>query len=125
MLHQFAPARDRQPPGTFFIPGDLLNLQSVGRREVKNCSTEEKEQWHFAVYERVEVFRRRDIEVVPDGKKIEQVSAERHPYQFTIEAEHFAECIRNHQEPEAPGEEGLKDMLAIEAIYKAAGAPIA
>ena len=59
------------------------------------------------------------------GKKIEQVSDERHPYQFTIEAEHFADCIRNNQEPEAPGEEGLKDMLAIEAIYKAAGAPIA
>ena len=60
-----------------------------------------------------------------DGKPIELVSTEKHPYQFTLEAEHFADCIRNNKEPEAPGEEGLKDMLAIEAIYKAAGAPIA
>ena len=35
------------------------------------------------------------------------------------------DCIRNNKEPEAPGEEGLKDMLGIEAIYRAAGAPIA
>ena len=59
------------------------------------------------------------------GKPIELASTEKHPYQFTIEAEHFADCIRNNKEPEAPGEEGLKDMLAIEAIYQAAGAPIA
>jgi len=58
------------------------------------------------------------------GQRIDHVSTEKHPYQFTIEAEDFADCIRNDREPEAPGEEGLKDMLAIEAIYKAAGAPI-
>ena len=59
------------------------------------------------------------------GKQIELASAEKHPYQFKIEAEHFADCVRNNKEPATPGEEGLKDMLAIEAIYKAAGAPIA
>ncbi len=47
------------------------------------------------------------------------------PFQFTLEAEHFAHCVRSGEEPRTPGEEGLKDMLAIEAIYKAAGAPIA
>jgi predicted dehydrogenase len=56
---------------------------------------------------------------------IEQLSTGKSPYQFTLEAEHFSDCIRNDKEPESPGEEGLKDMLAIEAIYKAAGAPIA
>jgi predicted dehydrogenase len=60
-----------------------------------------------------------------DRKPIEQASTEKHPYQFKIEAEHFADCIRNNKEPATPGEEGLKDMLAIEAIYQAAGAPIA
>ena len=59
------------------------------------------------------------------GKPIDQPSTEKHPYQFTIEADLFADCIRNNQEPEAPGEEGLKDMLSIEAIYQAAGARIA
>jgi predicted dehydrogenase len=44
---------------------------------------------------------------------------------FQIEAEHFAQCIRTNTEPRTPGEEGLKDLLAIEAIYKAAGTPIA
>ena len=46
-------------------------------------------------------------------------------YQFKLEAEHFAECVRTGAEPNTPGEEGLNDMLAIEAIYKAAGTPIA
>jgi predicted dehydrogenase len=45
--------------------------------------------------------------------------------QFTAEADHFAACIRDNKTPDTPGEEGLADMLAIEAIYKAAGTPIA
>ncbi len=52
-------------------------------------------------------------------------SAGKYPFQFTLEAEHFAACIRNNTEPRSPGEEGLKDLLAIEAIYRAAGTPIA
>ena len=36
-----------------------------------------------------------------------------------------AGCIRNNKEPLTPGEEGLRDMLTIEAIYQAVGAPIA
>ena len=47
------------------------------------------------------------------------------PSQFTNEARHFVNCIRTNQEPLSDGEEGLKDMVAIEAIYKAAGTPIA
>jgi predicted dehydrogenase len=47
------------------------------------------------------------------------------PFQFVLEADHFASCIRNNTQPKTPGEEGLKDLLAIEAIYKAAGAPLA
>jgi len=56
---------------------------------------------------------------------VSEVSPARLPYQFTAEAEHFADCIRNNTEPATPGEEGLKDMIAIESIYRAAGAPIA
>jgi len=47
------------------------------------------------------------------------------PYQFTFEADHFADCIRNNTQPKTGGDEGLKDLLAMEGIYKAAGAPIA
>jgi predicted dehydrogenase len=59
------------------------------------------------------------------GQPIDQLGTGKLPFQFVLEAEHFADCIRNNREPESPGEEGLKDMLAIEAIYGAAGAPIA
>jgi len=59
------------------------------------------------------------------GKQIDIAGNGRNPYQFTIEAEHFASCIRNDREPLSPGEEGLKDLLAIESIYRAAGTPIA
>jgi len=45
-------------------------------------------------------------------------------YQFKLEAEHFAHCVRTQAEPTTPGEEGLKDLMAIESIYKAAGTPI-
>lgn len=51
--------------------------------------------------------------------------AEQAPYQFTYEADHFADAIRSNQQPPSPGEEGMADLLAMEAIYKAAGAPIA
>ncbi len=56
---------------------------------------------------------------------IDEVGTGKMPFQFTLEADHFADCVRNNKEPESPGEEGLKDMIAIEAIYRAAGAPIA
>src|SRR6478672_10035305 len=59
------------------------------------------------------------------GQRIDEQSTGKHPYVFALEANHFSDCIRNDKEPKTPGEEGLKDMIAIEAIYKAAGAPIA
>ena len=45
--------------------------------------------------------------------------------QFVAEVDHFADCVLSNRPPNTPGEEGLKDLLAIEAIYKAAGTPIA
>ena len=56
---------------------------------------------------------------------VSEVSPGKQPYQFTEEADHFADCIRNNTEPATPGEEGLKDMRVMEAIYRTAGAPIA
>ncbi len=47
------------------------------------------------------------------------------PYQFTLEADHLADCVRNNTEPKTAGDEGYKDLVAMEGIYKAAGAPIA
>jgi predicted dehydrogenase len=47
------------------------------------------------------------------------------PDQFVTEATYFADCVLRNKDPETSGEEGLKDILAVEAIYKAAGAPVA
>ena len=43
------------------------------------------------------------------------------PYQFTAQADHFAECIVQNKEPHTPGEEGLRDMKLIGDIYRACG----
>jgi predicted dehydrogenase len=34
--------------------------------------------------------------------------------------DHFAECVLNDREPLTPGEEGLKDLRIMMAIYEAA-----
>ncbi len=47
------------------------------------------------------------------------------PDQFVLETTHFVDCLLHNQTPATPGEEGLADLLAIEAIYSAAGSPIA
>ena len=52
-------------------------------------------------------------------------SPDEQTFHFQLEATHFAECIRTGATPRTPGEEGLQDLLAIEAIYRAAGHPIA
>jgi predicted dehydrogenase len=59
------------------------------------------------------------------GNPVDLISQHDQPYQFQLEAEHFAECIRTGVTPDTPGEDGLNDLLAIESIYKAAGTPIA
>jgi glucose-fructose oxidoreductase len=41
-------------------------------------------------------------------------------FQFAAEMDAFCESIMNNKPSRAPGEEGLKDVIAIEAIYKAA-----
>jgi predicted dehydrogenase len=46
-------------------------------------------------------------------------------FQLGLEGEHMAACIRSNTQPKSPGEEGLKDLVAIERIYQAAGTPIA
>lgn len=60
-----------------------------------------------------------------DNLHADSTSSSDETHHFRLEAEHFASCVRANIPPNTPGEEGLKDMLAIEAIYKAAGSPIA
>jgi predicted dehydrogenase len=40
--------------------------------------------------------------------------------QFAAEMDHFAECILTNKQPKTPGEEGLRDLKVMTAIYEAA-----
>lgn len=40
--------------------------------------------------------------------------------QFVGQLDHLAECALTGAEPIVPGEEGLRDLLLIEAIYRSA-----
>lgn len=39
---------------------------------------------------------------------------------FASEMDHMADCVLNNQKPNTPGEEGLRDMVLMDAIYRAA-----
>lgn len=43
------------------------------------------------------------------------------PRQFTREADYFADCILHNHEPKSNGQEGLRDMKWMAAIYQSAG----
>src|SRR5271167_4480352 len=40
--------------------------------------------------------------------------------EFALELDYFSECIRKHRRPEPDGEQGLRDIVIIDAIYQAA-----
>jgi predicted dehydrogenase len=56
--------------------------------------------------------------------EIDDASTEKDPTQFTREADHFSDCVLRNQRPKSSGEEGLRDMKYIEAIYGAAGGSV-
>jgi predicted dehydrogenase len=58
---------------------------------------------------------------VEGGEAIDDRAATKDPSQFLAEADDFAQCILENRQPKANGEEGLKDMKFMEAIYKSAG----
>lgn len=60
-----------------------------------------------------------------DHVEADKTSPDEETFHFQLEATHFADCIRTNTTPRTPGEEGLKDLQAIEGIYRAAGHPIA
>ncbi len=59
------------------------------------------------------------------GNQIDELNPARDPSQFQAEAEHFSNCVLNNQQPQSPGEEGLRDMQYITKIYKSAGIAMA
>jgi predicted dehydrogenase len=52
---------------------------------------------------------------------IDEPNDSRDPSQFVREADYFSQCIIENREPKTNGEEGLKDMQLMDAIYRSAG----
>ena len=52
---------------------------------------------------------------------LDEPNKEPDPKQFERQVDHFSDCILNDRVPQTPGEEGLRDMQHMQAIYKAAG----
>jgi predicted dehydrogenase len=54
----------------------------------------------------------------PDGTKDMELENTNH---FQVEMDDFADCILNGRPTTVPGEEGLRDLRIVEAVYQAAG----
>ncbi len=50
--------------------------------------------------------------------EINEANPEKDPMQFQREADHFSGCILQNKTPRSPGEEGLRDMKYMDAIYR-------
>jgi predicted dehydrogenase len=59
---------------------------------------------------------------VEGGSPINEAGTERDPAQFPPLADHLAECVFDNKEPKCAGEEGLRDMKLMAAIYKSCAA---
>lgn len=62
----------------------------------------------------------RDSRTTP-ATKIDEVSSAHDPSHFAAQTDHFSRCITENKTPDTAGEEGLRDMHHIQAIYRAAG----
>ncbi|MDE3104153.1 MAG: Gfo/Idh/MocA family oxidoreductase [Acidobacteriota bacterium] len=58
------------------------------------------------------------------SEEIDETSPDKDPIEFVRQMDHFTTCIRQNQTPHTPGEEGLRDMEHMKAIYKSAGIDI-
>jgi predicted dehydrogenase len=90
----------------------LRVLGSKGAAQIDNAFAYEGQRLH--------VFRRNG-----DVEEDSQLSLP-HKNQFTLEIDHFAQCIRANRQPRTPGEEGLQDQVIMAAIYESArsGRPV-
>ncbi len=52
---------------------------------------------------------------------LDEPNPSKDPSQFTVQADHFTECILENKEPKASGHDGLQDMIHMAAIYRSCG----
>ena len=68
-------------------------------------------------YQGQQLFEVRAVEGADQRSQI-KIAATDH---FAREMDHMADCVLEDETPRTPGEEGLRDMLLMKAIYRAAG----
>jgi predicted dehydrogenase len=56
-----------------------------------------------------------------NGQRIDEPEVRRDPVDFTTQADYFAHCVWNREEPKTDGQEGLRDMMLMSQIYTSAG----
>jgi predicted dehydrogenase len=75
----------------------------------------------FSHRERYEIHGEYHDAVTGQTVRIDERTSSSDPSEFRLEAEQLAAAVRNGEPLLTPGEDGLADMVAMEAIYAAAG----
>jgi predicted dehydrogenase len=110
-----------------FPSGAIANCAaSYGAHETKDMRVRLENGWidvenAFAYKgQRMRIARRKDTYEVVEEQRLDFKD------QFTLEIDHFAQCVRDDRAPATPGEEGLRDQVLMEAIYRSAreGRPV-
>lgn len=104
-----------------FPSGAIANCAtSYGAHETKDMRLRLEKGWieienAFAYRgQRLRIARRQD-----DHEAVEELRLGA-ANQFSLEIDHFAQCLQNGQPMRTPGEEGLQDHLLMEALYRSA-----
>ncbi|KMZ11614.1 glucose-fructose oxidoreductase [Candidatus Burkholderia humilis] len=102
-----------------FPSGAIANCAtSYGAHETKDMRIRLENGWidvenAFAYKgQRMRVARRKDDIEVVEEQRLEFKD------QFMLEIDHFAQCVRDGIELKTPCEEGLRDQLLMEALYR-------
>ncbi|TBO36405.1 Gfo/Idh/MocA family protein [Pedobacter kyonggii] len=95
-------------------------------REIKTLRIHAERGWMFM--DRAFAYKGQQLSTSrADGEEeIEEKISLSEPNQFAAEMDHFSQCILTKRAPNTPGEEGLRDQIIMEAIYKSAntGKPV-
>ncbi len=111
-----------------FPSGAIANCAtSYGAHECKDLNLRLEQGW--IGLENAFAYQGQRMRVAQRSGAMERVDEWRlgQANQFALEIDHFADCILHGRRPRTPGEEGLQDMILMEAIYRSAreGMPVA
>ena len=110
-----------------FASGTLANcVSSYGAHECKDMQIRLEKGW--IALENAFAYQGQRLRIAQRHGESEEVNEVRlsPKNQFTLEIDHFAQCVLQDETPHTPGEEGLQDHLLMEAIYRSAreGMPV-